>query len=246
MQPWEVLDTAQTDDGELGLSARGREGAREFLITVDRRVLMNSFANRSELAVAEVACEPLATHPAPRVLIGGLGMGCTLRAALDVLPPTAQITVAELHGIIATWCEGPLAAVNGEALSDPRVTIVVADVAALIRRSEPGSFDAIVLDLFEGPHSGTDANADPFYGRHAIEHSARALRPQGVFSVWSEEHDAGFERRLTRAGFSVHRTRPGRGGLRHAVYAARLTKDDAPPKGKRPGGRKRSSGRKRS
>jgi spermidine synthase len=224
-QSWETLDCVDTPDGELKLLRRG-EG--DFLITIAGRVLMNSRANRSELAVAKLPCQKLAARQAPRVLVGGLGMGCTLRAALDALPEHAEVTVVELHRTVETWCRDPLALVCGNALSDARVTVSIEDVSQHIRRRADERalerYDAIILDLYEGPHAKTDAKRDPLYGQGALDRVARSLRPQGLFSVWSEDPDTGFERRLRRAGFQLERVRPGRGGRRHAVYLAqRLT-----------------------
>jgi spermidine synthase len=221
-RPWQTLESAETADGELKLL---RRGADDFLITLDGRVLMNSQANRSELAVAELACQAVAGVERPRVLIGGLGMGCSVRAALDALPADAKLTVAELHRAVARWCTGPLAEVNRKALADSRVELVIDDVAKQIRLvaldSDSPRYHAIILDLFEGPHAHTDPVADPFYGEGALGHTWDALDPRGIFAVWSEDRDAGFERRLQRVGFDVERRRPGRGGRRHAVYLAR-------------------------
>lgn len=219
-RPWRTLETAATDDGPLELRQRGDD---DFLILIRGRVLMNSRQNRSEVAVGRSACAPLADHPAPRVLIGGLGMGCTLRAALDVLPATAQVVVAELNPVIERWCRGPLAPVHGRALDDPRVRVEIADVSRVIEaHGRPGAarFEAIVLDLYEGPHAKTDARHDPLYGRRALERTHRALSPGGCFAVWAEAADAGFLGRLAAAGFEGATARPGRGGLRHAVHLA--------------------------
>jgi len=215
-QPWHIIDKADTPDGTLELRRRGE---RDFLILINNRVLMNSSANRSELALGE-SCKAVATRPRPRVLIGGLGMGLTLRAALDCLPPTAGVLVAELNPVTIGWCRGPLAGLTKGAVEDPRVAVELGDVAAVIAK-EAGKFDAIIIDLYEGPHAGTDATNDPFYGSRAIQKTAAALTPGGVFAVWGEAPDKGFERRLTVAGFSVTLQRPGRGGLRHAVYVAK-------------------------
>jgi len=220
-RPWQTLDSAETDAGLLELRRRGDD---EFLIVIAGRVLMNSRQNRSEVAVGRWPCEELAGHPAPLVLIGGLGMGCTLRAALDVLPAGARVVVAELNPIVERWCRGPLAGVHGHALDDPRVRVAISDVARVIdahARKDAPRFDAIVLDLYEGPHAKTDAARDPLYGSRALERTRRALHPGGFLAVWSEAADAGFEKRLGRAGFEVRRARPGRGGLRHAVHLAR-------------------------
>ena len=218
-QPWRTLDTADTKDGLLELRQRG-DG--DFLILIDGRVLMNSRQNKSEVVVGEWPCRDLAEITAPFVLIGGLGMGCTLRAALDVLPATARVLVAELNPVIERWCRGPLTGVHCDALDDPRVAIEIADVTDVIAAhgKAPPHFDAIVLDLYEGPHARTDAVRDPLYGRKALERVHRALHPKGYFAVWSEGVDDGFERRLAAARFETKRARPGKGGLRHAVHLA--------------------------
>jgi spermidine synthase len=220
-RPWQTIDKVDTADGVLELRRRGE---RDFLIVIDNRVLMNSSANRSEIALGELACGAMAARPRPRVLIGGLGMGLTLRAALDSLPDTAQVVVAELNPVVVTWCRGPLAGLTQCAASDPRVTVVIDDVSAVIAKAAgPGiiKFDAVIIDLYEGPHRDTGAANDPFYGVHALQTTAAALSPAGVFAVWGESPDAAFEKRLESAGFAVERQRPGRGGLRHVVYVAR-------------------------
>lgn len=193
-----------------------RRGEDDFLILHDGRVLMTSRAHRSECALAEAGLARLPEGPEPRVLIGGLGMGYTLRAALDVLPPAARVRVAELHGCVVEWCRGPIAGLSGDATRDPRVRIDLADVARVIASGE--CFDAILLDLYVGPH--TPGREDPLWGDAALARTAAALSTGGVFGIWSEGPDARFEKRLRRAGFEVSRTRPGRGGLRHVVYTA--------------------------
>lgn len=220
-QPWQTIDKVDTPDGVLELRRRGES---DFLILINNRVLMNSSANRSELALGELACKAVATRPRPRVLIGGLGMALTLRATLNSLPATAQVVVAELNPVVVKWCQGPLAGLTTNAVDDPRVTIKINDVSALIKKAAQAGaerFDAIVLDLYEGPHARTDAVNDPFYGNRALKASAAALLPGGVFAVWGENRDAAFEKRLVAAGFSVDVQRPGRGGLRHVVYMAK-------------------------
>lgn len=221
---WQTIDRAETQAGTLELRRRGE---RDFLILIGGRVLMNSHANRSELALAELALTHLVVAPSPRVLIGGLGMGCTLRAALDVLESNARVDVSELSPEIERWCRGPLSIASGDALSDARANVAIEDVAARIAASE-AVYDAILLDLYEGPHAGTASRNDPFYGEKAISRTHRALREGGVFAVWSEDPDPGFERRLRAAGFSVEHRRPGRGGRRHAVTLARLTEQPDP------------------
>lgn len=221
-RPWRLVDAAETAEGRLELRQRGE---RDFVITVGGRVLMNGSASRSEEALAQAACAGLsAPSGRPRVLLGGLGMGLTLRAALDALPKGARVVVAEIDPTIVAWCRGPLAPLHGRALDDRRVEVRVADVAEVIAQAAAAdrplaSFDAIVLDLYEGPRGAAQA-ADPLYGAAALEWTRRALAPGGVLAVWSEEPDAAFERRLTRAGFHAERRRPG-GGPRHAIYLAR-------------------------
>lgn len=221
-RPWLTIDRSETPDGPLELRQRGED---DFLITLGGRVLMNSHASRSEEALAGLTCARLAHRSAPRIVVGGLGMGCTLRVALDVLPAEARVSVCELNSVVAGWCRGALARVNGAALDDPRVTLILGDVSAHIRELADGEAasraDAILLDLYEGPHAETDAERDPFYGAKALRATRRALAADGCFAIWSEGPDSGFERRLGQAGFAaVALHRPGRGGRRHAVYVA--------------------------
>ncbi len=221
-QPWETLDKVDTADGLLELR---RRGDHDFLIIINGRVLMNSSANRSEIVLGESACRAVAARGRPRVLIGGLGMGLTLRAALDSLPPNAQVVVTEINPVVVKWCRGPLAALTRGAVDDKRVTVEIDDVSAVIAKAAKSGaerFDAIVIDLYEGPGSATDARNDPFYGSHALKATASALSAGGVFAVWGENSDTAFEKRLITAGFSVERQRPGRGGLRHVVYLAKV------------------------
>lgn len=230
-QPWQVVDRAPGQGGVLELRRRGE---RDFLITLDGRVLMTSAAHRSEEALGDLACRRLAGRPRPRVLVGGLGMGFTLRAALAVLPSSAAVLVAEINPRVAAWCRGPLAPLTGGAVADPRVAVAEADVADVLRGAPPASLDAVILDLYEGPHAGSHRTDDPVYGSRAVERTRAALAPGGVFAVWGENRDPGFEKRLRAAGFTVTCERPGRGGLRHAVYLARAGLPDR--------GRRRSPG----
>lgn len=218
--PWNTLARVNIAEGLLELRQRGE---RDFLITLGGLILMNSTAHRSEVALGRLACSGLREAAQPRVLIGGLGMGYTLRAVLDLLPPTGRVAVAELNPVILDWCRGPLAPLTASAATDPRVEIEIVDVADRIRRAarERARFDAIVLDLYTGPHARTDRREDPLYGSRAIDRTRAALVPGGIFAVWGESYDAGFDRRLQTGGFSVTHERPGRGGLRHVVYVAR-------------------------
>ncbi len=216
--PWKTLDRfISPDEGTLELRQRG---AGDFIIALGSQVLMNSKAQRSEIALGELGCCKLKNRSAPRVLVGGLGMAITLRAVLDALPETARVVVAELNPKIYQWCLGPLAELTGGAAGDPRVTVEIADVAELIRQAADQPFDAIILDLYRGPHPRTDRRDDPIYGSRAIERTRIALKPGGVFAVWGETPESGFEQRLAAAGFAVRCERPGKGGYRHAVWVA--------------------------
>jgi spermidine synthase len=218
VQPWKTIESVTTPEGRLELRQRGQ---RSFLITIGGRVLMTSEATRSENALAVLTCAAIAGRPRPRLLLGGLGMGFTLRAALDGLPPGAEVTVVDLNPAVVGWCRGPLAALTARAIDDGRVTTRVDDVARVIAGSAPGSWDAIVLDLYEGPHQATNRPSDPLYSLAALERSRRALREGGVLAIWSEEPDAPFEGRLARAGLQMERHRAGRGGRAHVVYLGR-------------------------
>lgn len=216
MLPWKTLATVATAEGTLELRRRG-DGV--FLIVIAGRVLMTSNDRRSEQALATRACQAIAA-PRPRVLIGGLGMGYTVRAALDALPAAAELVVAELTPEIEAWCRGPLAPLTGAALDDPRVRVVIGDVARVIAGAPAGHYHAILLDLYEGPHAATQRTDDPFYGRAALAASRAALAGGGVLAVWSEDPDEAFARRLATAGFEVEVHRLGK-PRRHVVYLAR-------------------------
>ena len=218
-KPWVTLDARETPDGVLELR---RRDAKDFLILVGGRVLMNSRENQSEVVLGRAACAALCEPTGGnRVLVGGLGMGITLRAVLEAVHADCRVEVAELHPVVAEWCRGPLAELTEGAVLDPRVEVVLDDVSEVIRRGRETPYDAIVLDLFEGPHAKTDARKDPLYGRGAIDRTWDALTPNGTLGVWAEGKDEGFEQRLRRRGFAVETRRPGRGGYRHWVMLAR-------------------------
>jgi spermidine synthase len=216
MHPWRTIDRVDTPEGPLELRQRGE---RDFLIAVAGRVLMTSAAHRSEDALAEIACQALPGGSQPRVLVGGLGMGYTLRAALDRLPPRAKVDLVDLNATVVTWCRGPLAPLTAAAIDDRRVSVEIADVSRVIAAAPAGSYDAILLDLYEGPHQAKNPVQDPLYGGAALARTHHALRTGGILAVWSEEADRPFERRLAAAGFRV-RTHRTRGGRTHVVYAA--------------------------
>ena len=225
MVPWKTLASVTSHGHALELRQRN---ANDFLIMVDGRVLMTSTEKTSELALATLACAEIAARKVPRLLIGGLGMAYTLRAALDALPRTARVTVAELTPEIETWCRGPLAPLTKGATHDPRVDVVIDDVSLVIAKARPGQFDAIVLDLYEGPHGTQRRENDPFYGRVALQRTYRALSPGGVFAVWSEEGNAIFKRRMADAGFATKVHHPG-GPRAYVVYLGKRAEEPAAP-----------------
>jgi spermidine synthase len=219
--PWTLLDTAAVphDGGELRLLRRGAE----FSIRLDTRELMNSRAHGSEEALAELACARIAARARPRILIGGLGMGFTLRAALDALGAEARVVVAELVPAVVAWNRGPLADLSARGLDDARVTVVEADVADPIG-SARSAYDAILLDADNGPEGLSLAANDRLYDLAGLTAARTALRPGGVLAVWSAGPDANFARRLRTVGFEVDearvRARGARGGARHIVWIA--------------------------
>lgn len=221
-QPWKTIERISTEEGQLELRQRGK---RDFLITVDGRVLMNSMTHRSEVALGQLACGHLKNVLRPRVLVGGLGMGFTLKAVLDSLPATGRVVVAELNPVVLKWCRGPLAALTDDAVADSRVEVEIGDVSNLIRRYANGDsrekLDVIVLDLYTGPYAHSHHRNDPLYGSVAIKATHAALKPGGVFAVWGEDYDAGFAKRLAEAGFMSSHHRSRQGGPRHVVYLGR-------------------------
>lgn len=221
-----LLDHVDIPEGSLDLRKRGES---DFMITLNGRVLMSSLIHRSEIAVAELACAAIQKRPAPRVLVGGLGLGYTLRAALDALPKSARVQVAELNAAVKRWCEGPLAELTGKAALDARVSVIIDDVSACVRRAaRPDSerLDAIIVDLYEGPRDLKPGQRDPLYGMEILRHTHAALSEGGVYAVWAEDPNAAFEQRLRAVGFQVEYARVRGGGPRHAVYVA--TKKHAP------------------
>ncbi len=219
-RPFKLLDSVDTPEGRLELRQRGE---RDFMISIAGRVLMSSHIHRSETAVAELACNTLRGRKSARVLIGGLGLGFTLRAALDALGASARVIVAELNPAVAAWCRDQVAHLAEHALSDARVELVIGDVTDQIRRinsdAKQPRLDAIVLDLYLGP-SDRDQDTGPLYGRSILRDTYAALAPGGVYAVWSEDPSPKFEKRLKDVGFSVERVRSEGGGPRHAVYIA--------------------------
>ncbi len=217
-RPWTTLASFDLIDGVMELRQRGDS---DFLIVIDGRVLMNSFSRSSEEELSRLGLAHVGGVAAPRVLIGGLGMAFTLRAALDVLPLTAEVTVAELNENVLAWCTGPLGPATNHAVADPRVSVEIADVAELIANTAVGRYHAIILDLYEGPNDASQGRNDPFYSVAALAKQRAALAPAGVLSVWSEDADAPYEKRFKAAGFAVTKHVIGSGGRRHVVYVGR-------------------------
>jgi spermidine synthase len=218
MIPWVELDrTPLPRGGELRLMRRGHD----FVIKVGVAELMTSRLNASEAALATLAAEALGGRTKPRILIGGLGMGFTLRAALDAFGRGAEIVVAELVPAVVRWARGPMAELFGGSLDDRRVTIVEADVSQLIRTAKP-AYDAILLDVDNGPEGMTQAANDHLYSIRGLGAARAALAPGGVLAVWSEGPDKAFPKRFEKAGFSVEekRVRAGgaHGGPRHVIW----------------------------
>ena len=222
MIPWKLLDTAQTpgDGSELRLYERDNE----FSIKVGNYELMNSRVYGSEDALGKLGCQKIAIHPRARVLIGGLGMGYTVRSALDELGDTAQVAVAELIPEVVQWNRGVLAGLAGHPLDDERVSVHEFDVAELIKTPE-GGYNAILLDVDNGPQGLTVKENDWLYSPNGLDTTFAALKPKGVLAVWSSGPEAAFAKRLRRAGFEVEevglRARgKGKGGAHYTVYLA--------------------------
>ena len=220
MIPLEHLDTAQVPGGaELRLMRRGGD----FMITLDRTELMNSRMSGSEEALATMTAERLAGRKGQHWLVGGYGMGFTLRAALAVLGSDARLTVAELVPKIVEWARGPMAGLTGGCLDDPRVTLVQADVALQIA-SGRNAYDAILLDVDNGPDGLVRAGNDRLYTREGLAAAKAALTPGGVLAVWSAGKDPVFAGRLRKAGFAVEevqvRARSNGKGAKHTIWFA--------------------------
>jgi len=219
MKPFETLDTFTTPDGRR-LTLHHRDG--EYFINLDGHELMSTRVRGSETLLGRLACQQLQHAGKPRVLIGGLGLGFTLTAALEVLPPGAEVVQAEVFPVVLEWHREHLQSL-AVPLDDPRVRVQIDDVSRLIARGDGPRFDAILLDTDNGPDAlCIGANAS-LYDTPGIERIKAALQPRGTLAVWSAHPDPAFVRRLRRAGFRVHqeRVRGHRGkGPRHTVFVA--------------------------
>jgi spermidine synthase len=203
MKPQIKLATAQTPDGgKMELYQHDHD----FLIKINGQELMNSRHHESEQELARLGCANLSNRRAPRVLIGGLGMGYTLRQTLDMLGPDAQVFVSELLTAVVDWNREYLKDLNGQALDDKRTDLITGDIFQLLSRSID-KFDAILLDVDNGPSAITDSGNDRLYGPAGILACRRALRKQGSLAIWSSEPSKVFEQLLISCGFKVRRYR---------------------------------------
>ena len=221
MKPWKVIDRAPAPGGgELVLHQRG-EG--EFAIRANGRELMSSRQHGSEEKMAELACAGLGAKRA-QVLVGGLGLGYTVRAALDRLGPTSEVVVAELVPAVVAWNQGVLAPLAGRPLDDARVKVRTQDVADILRHAE-GHYDAVLLDVDNGPEALTQESNRWLYGERGLGALRLALKPRGLVVVWSAASDVAFLKRLGRAGFDTQVVEtPARGkggGPLHTLFLGR-------------------------
>jgi spermidine synthase len=217
---WVHLDTATVpgDGGELRLMQRGTE----YSIMAGATELMNSRLSGSEQALATLVCDRLQGRPASHILIGGFGMGFTLRAALEALGPKARVTVGELVPAVIDWARGPMAHLSGECLKDPRLTVREGDVGDLIGSAER-DYDAILLDVDNGPEGLSRPANDRLYDADGLADARRALTIGGILAVWSSSPDRDFTRRLIKAGFKVEEVpvrATGKRGARHVIWLA--------------------------
>jgi spermidine synthase len=221
MIPWVLLDKATVPGGgELRLMRRGEE----FSILSGPTTLMSSRMSGSEKALAELACDRVGKRVKCHVLIGGFGMGFTLRAALARLGADARVTVAELVPAVVAWARGPMAHLSAACLADPRVSIREEDVRNTIGAGA-GRFDAILLDVDNGPDGLTQSANDRLYNLAGLHAARKALRPGGVLAVWSAAPSPAFTRRLQHAGFAVEeiktRANSNGKGARHIIWMAK-------------------------
>jgi spermidine synthase len=221
MKPWELLGQTRTPEGEeMTLTRHGSE----YVINAAGQSLMSSRMHGSEEALATFGCARARTLEAPAVLVGGLGMGFTLRATLDLLPPDATVIVAELVAVVVDWNRGPLGPLARHPLKDKRATVEIGDVAATLRSSH-GRFDAVLLDVDNGPAAFTASQNAGLYDDRGLAAARAALKPGGVLAVWSSREDRLFEQRLRHGRFDVTvervRARLKKGGPRHVVFLGR-------------------------
>ena len=221
MIPWLQIDTARVPGADTALRLMRR--GEEFSMMLGQNELMNSRLSGSEEALATLTCKKIEAVKRPHLLVGGLGMGFTLRAALAVLGRDAQITVAELVPAVIAWARGPMAELFGDSLTDPRASIREADVVDVIKTS-PSAFDAILLDVDNGPEALIRKANDALYDRNGLDAIRRALRPGGILAVWSSGPNIAFTKRLRAADFDVNevgvRATTKRSGAHHLIWFA--------------------------
>jgi spermidine synthase len=219
----ELLGQALSRDGTVLKLVRRSD---EYIILANGKSLMSSRMHGSEEALATFACQKARTLEQPTVLIGGLGMGFTLRATLDLLSPSATVVVAEIVPAVVDWNRGPLAALAGEPLTDSRVRVEVDDVAVTLA-SRPLQFDAVLLDVDNGPAGFAASSNDSLYDDRGIAATFAALKMNGVLAVWSAREDRKFEQRLRHGRFNVEvqhvRARLNKGGPRHTIFLGHKT-----------------------
>ena len=217
-----LAETVAPDGTILKLTRRDKE----YTILANGKTLMSSGMHGSEEALAAFACRRARTLEQPSVLVGGLGMGFTLRATLDVLPPDALVVVAELLPAVVEWNRGPLGPLAGHPLKDKRVCIEMCDVADTLR-SSPGRFDAVILDVDNGPTAFTASHNAWLYDDRGIAAARAALQADGMLAVWSAREDNKFEKRLRYGKFAVQvehvRGRLKWGGPHHVIFLGRKT-----------------------
>lgn len=223
MAKFETIGTASIPGKGSELRLLQRNDEFSIRISGTPGELMNTRLHGSEDALAELACRRVADRPQARVLVGGLGMGFTLAAALKALGADAEVVVAELVPGVVEWNRGPLGTAAGNPLADPRTRVSIGDVGELLR-SEPGGFDAIMLDVDNGPEGLTRRENDWLYSPEGLATAQQALRPDGVLAVWSAGQDPAFTERLRRVGLlvetvTVRAQRPGK-GARHCIWLA--------------------------
>ena len=220
MIPWLQLDSAKVPGGREELRLKQRGG--EFSIMLGANELMNSRLSGSEEALARLSCARISGRKQPRMLIGGLGMGFTLRAALAELGQDATVVVAELVPSVVAWARGPMAELFAGSLDDPRVEIREADVVDVIR-SGKGVYDAILLDVDNGPDGLSRSANDRLYDMQGLAAARAAVTSGGVLAVWSAHPDSGFAARLKKSGFDVEEVNTrarGKRGARHVIWLA--------------------------
>jgi len=218
VKPWDLLGRTATPDGDE-LTLMQRSG--ELVIFANGKPLMSSRMHGSEEALATLACAQARLLDAPSVLVGGLGMGFTLRATLDTLPPSATVIVAELLPAVVDWNRGVLGPLAGEPLRDRRVSVALGDVSETLR-AHRHAFDVVLLDVDNGPAAFTSPANGALYGDRGLALIHRALKPGSVLAVWSAWEDRKFEQRLRYRQFRVKvervRARLKRGGPRHTIF----------------------------